>query len=159
MGYFSLIVIAYMTLACITSCGLECADKKTGMPQSSPTLKKAREKEVYSFELTASKSTFTLDNSLILNIQNAWVESKWKYECKDNKAVIVKDSSCQVVLDVDYIGDPAQSKYWLGNNLIGSSLRFNYSSEDTFTLALNKDTGLTTTKQLVTIDTIWLYRR
>ena len=129
------------------------------MHKSSQTLEEAKQNEVYRFEFAADKSDFKLDSGLAFNIKNAWVENDWKYECINNKAVVVKDSSYQVVIDAYYEGEAFESNYWLGNSHLGAVLRFNYSGQDTFTLPLYKDTSYASTRNKVTIDTITFVRR
>jgi hypothetical protein len=147
------------TFFCLTSCGLDCVDKKTGMHKSSQTLKEAKEKDLFVFEFAADKSSFNLDSGLLFKIKNAWVENSWKYECIDNEARVVKDSSLQFVIDADYHGDAINSKYWLGNNHLGAVLRFGYSGHDTITLTLFKDTSFTLTNNGQTVDKITFVKR
>jgi hypothetical protein len=146
-----------------TSCGFDCIDKKTGMYHSSSSLEEAKENKVFKFEYTAIKSTFKLDKGLVFNIQNAWVENSWKYECIDNKAEVVKDSSFQFVIDADYTDKSLYSNYWLGDNQrtngLGAILSYHYSGQDTFTLMLYKDTSYTLTKNRQVVDTITFVKR
>jgi hypothetical protein len=157
----SLFILAFFltTLLILTSCGLDCVDKKTGMHKSSQTLKEAQTKDLYKFEFITDKSTLQLDSGLVFNIKNAWVENSWRYECIDNKAEVVKDSSYQFVIDADYKGDAINSNYWLGNNHLGAVLSFGYSGQDTFILTLCKDTLNTLTQNKLTTDTITFVRR
>ena len=148
-----------VALTCSTSCGLDCVDKKTGIHKSCQTLKEAKTKDLFKFEFVADKQTFQLDSGLVFNIKNAWVENSWKYECIDNKAEVVKDSSYQFVIDAGYRGKPIHSDYWLGNNHLGAVLRFGYSGQDTVTLTLYKDTSYTLTLNKLTIDTIIFIKR
>gem|GEM_PF-5593717 len=129
------------------------------MHKSSQTLKEAKQKELYKFEFVADKPTFQLDSGLVFKIKNAWVENSWKYECIDNNAEVVKDSSYQFVIDADYTGKAINSDYWLGNNHLGAVLSFSYSGQDTFILALYKDTAYTLTQNKQTIDTITFVKR
>jgi hypothetical protein len=156
---FQTVTFFLTTLISLTSCGLDCVDKKTGMHKSSQTIEEAKENEVFKFEFAADKSTFKLDSGLVFNIKNAWVENDWKYECIDNKAEVVKDSSYQVVIDADYSSETNQSSYWLENSHLGAVLHFNYSGQDTFTLNLYKDTSYMLTQNKVTIDTITFVKR
>ena len=143
----------------ITSCGLDCVDKKTGMHKSSRTLKEAQANDLFQFEFTADKSLLHLDSGLVFNIKNAWVEYSWKYECINNKAVIVKDSTYQFVVDATYQGDATFSKYWLENNHLGAILDYNYSGQDTIRLSLYKDTSYTLTKNKTITDIVTFVRR
>ncbi len=129
------------------------------MHKSSQTLKEAQEKELFKYEFAADTSTFQLDSGLVINIKNAWVENSWKYECIDNRAEVVKDSSYQFVIDADYTGEAIHSDYWLGNNHLGAVLDFGYSGQDTFALTLYKDTSYTLTQDKLTIDTITFVKR
>lgn len=146
------------TIGCLTSCGLDCIDKKTGIHKSSQTLKEAKEKDLFKFQFVADKSTFQLDSGLVFNIKNAWVENSWRYECIDNKAEVVKDSSYQFVIEADYNGEAIKSKYWLGNNHLGAVLRYNYSGQDTFVLTLYNDTSYSLTQNKQTTGTITFVR-
>ena len=129
------------------------------MHKSSQTLKEAQKKELYKFEFVADNPTFQLDSGLVIDIKNAWVENSWKYECIDNKAEVVKDSSYQFVIDADYRGEAINSDYWLGNNHLGAVLSFGYSGQDTFILGLYKDTSYTLTQNKQAIDTITFVKR
>jgi hypothetical protein len=155
-----LIVAAfYATLLILPSCGLDCVDKKTGIHKSSETLKEAQAKDLYQFDFVADKPILPLDNGLTLSIKNAWVENSWTYECVDNKAELLRDSLYQFVIEANYKGDPLNSKYWLGNNHLGAVLRFNYSGQDRFVLALSRETSDTLSQNKLTVDTITFTRR
>ena len=133
------------TLLTLTSCALECIDKKTGMHKSSQTLELSKKNKVFNFEMLSDKTLFPLESGFVFKIKNAWVENSWRYECVDNKAVIQKDSLFQFVIDADYEGDAINSDYWLMNNHLGSVLYYNYAKEDTIRLTLrNKSTIIDT---------------
>ena len=85
----------------------------------------------------------------MVKIKNAWVENNWKYECINNKAEIVKDSSYQFVVDPDYQGDAINSNYWLGNNHLGAVLNYSYSGQDTLTLSVLKDKAVVDTIKFI----------
>ena len=124
------------------------------MHKSSQTMKEAQTNGLYKYEFVADKSTFQLDR-LVFKIENAWVENNWKYECIDNEAKIVKDSTYQFVIEPEYKGDAFNSKYLIGNNHLGAVLDFSYSGQDTFKLTLYRDTSytLTTSKQKIYVIT------
>ena len=147
------------TLLSLTGCGLDCVDKKTGLHKSSQTIEEARAKDLFKFEFVADKHTFQLDSGLVFKIRHAWVENSWMYECVDNKAEVLKDSSYQFVIDAGYKGEAIHSDYWLGNNHLGAVLRFGYSGQDTFSLTLYKDTPFTLTQSKLIIDTITFVKR
>src|SRR5688572_15244072 len=111
LNAFLLVTFSFGTILAVSSCGLDCVDKKTGMHKSSQTLKESQTNELFRFEFIADKSSFLLDTGLVFNIKNAWVENSWMYECIDNKAEVVKDSSYQFVIDAEYKGDPLNSKF------------------------------------------------
>jgi hypothetical protein len=148
---FLILAVSFVTNFILTSCGLDCVDKKTGLHKSSQTLNEAQAKNLFQFELAPDKSILHLDSGLMLKIKNAWVENNWKYECINNKAEIVKDTSFQFVVDADYEGDAINSNYWLGNNHLGAVLDYSYSGQDTVTLSLSKDKSI--------VDTITFVRR
>lgn len=129
------------------------------MHKSSQTIEEAKVKDIFKFEFVADKQTFQLDSGLVFNIRDAWVENSWTYECVDNKAQVVKDSSYQFVIDATYKGEAIHSDYWLENNHLGAVLRFGYSGQDTFRLTLYKDTSFTLTQNKLTIDTITFVKR
>ena len=114
-------------------------------------MQKAQTNNLFQFELAPDKSIFHLDSGLVLKIKSVWVENNWKYECINNKAEIIKDSSFQLVVDAEYDGDAINSGYWLGNNHLGAVLDYNYSGQDTVTLSLSKDKSI--------VDTITFVRR
>lgn len=156
---FLKVMFYILTVLTLTSCGVDCVDKKTGLYKSSRTLKESRAKDLFRFEVDANKSTFQLDSGLVFNIKNAWIENDWRYECIDNQAIIIKDNSYQFVIDADYVGDAINSDYWLGNNKLGAVLRFHYSGQDTFNVTLYKDTSITLAQRKQTIDTIIFIKR
>ena len=121
------------------------------MPKSSQTLKDAKSKGLFKFEFVADKQTFNLDSGLVFSIKNAWVENRWKYECIDNRAEVVKDSSFQFVIDADYESEFNYADYGLESRPLQSVLDFDYTEGDTFCLNLYKDTSykLTHNKRLV----------
>ncbi len=151
--------LLFVTIACSTSCGFDCVDKKTGMHKSCQTLKEAKAKDLFKFEFIADKQTFQLDSGLVFNIKNAWVETSWRYECIDNKAEIVKDRSYQLVIDADYKGEAIYSDYWLENSHLGAVLDFNYTGRDTLILNLYKDTSYTLTQSRQLVEKITLVKR
>lgn len=140
----------YLMLSFLVGCGLDCVDKKTGMPKSSQTLQQAQANDLFQFEFVPDQSTFHLDSGLVFTIKNAWVENSWRYECINGWAKIVKDSSFQFVIDAEYQGSPRFSNYWLGNSHLGAQLCYGYSGQDIIVANLCKDTSytLTSNKQL-----------
>lgn len=133
-----------MTIFLLTSCGLECIEKKTGLHKASSTLDDAKEKGVFQFELQPNKSTFPLDSGRIFEIKNAWVEYSWTYQCIDNKAVVTKDNFKQVVIEsrlrpktINHV-DYAIMEKGKGAFLSSSYLDFSYSGQDTIKLQLVK---------------------
>ncbi len=156
---FLIVTLLCATLLILTSCGLDCIEKKTGMHKSSQTLKEAKKKELYKFELFTEKQTFQLDSGLVFTIKNAWIENNWKYECIDNQAEVVKDSSYQFVIDADYKGDAINSNYWLGNSHLGAVLEFSYSGQETLIFTLYKDTTYAFTSNRQTVAKITFVKR
>ena len=146
-----ILAVFFVTNFILTSCGLDCVDKKTGLHKSSQTLKEAQTNNLFLLEFIPNKSILRLDSGLVLKIKNAWVENNWKYECISNQAEIVKDSLYQFVVDADYQGNAINSNYWLGNNHLGAVLDYSYSGHDTVTLSLSKDKTV--------VDTITFVRR
>jgi hypothetical protein len=134
-----ILAVSFVTNLILTSCGLDCVDKKTGLYKSSQTLNEAQTQNLFQFEFAPNKSIIHLDSGLALKIKNAWTENNWKYECINNAAEIVKDTSLQFVVDADYDGDAINSNYWLGNNHLGTVLDYSYFGQDTVTLSLSKD--------------------
>jgi len=128
----------------LTSCGLECIEKKSGIHKSSLTLSDSKANHVFQFEMIGNKSLITLDNGVIFKIKNTWVERNWHYECVNNIAVLKKDSSFQFVIDAEYVGEIIHADYVLMDNdtttgaYLGSVLDFDYSGEDTLSLTLVK---------------------
>lgn len=129
------------------------------MYKSSQTLNEAKAKKLFKFEFAADRETFQLDSGLVFNIKTAWVENSWKYECIDNKAKVVKDSSYQFVIDADYKGEAIYSDYWLENSHLGAVLNFNYTGRDTISLNLYKDTSYTLTQNKQLVDKITFVKR
>lgn len=92
-------------------------------------------------------SIYKIDNKYVFVIKQAWVENKWSYECIDESAVLVKDSSLQLVLNATFDDDSFKSNYTLrtippslGEPFLGARLDFRYEHQDTFKLLLiNRD--------------------
>jgi len=156
---FLILALSFATIFTLTRCGFDCVDKKTGMHKSSQTMEEAQKKELFKFEFIADKTTFQLDSGLIFNIKKAWVESSWSYECIDNRAEVVKDSSYQFVIDADYNGNIINSNYWLENNHLGAVLSFDYTGQDTIQLVLYKRSSYTLIEDKMKINTIDFIRR
>jgi hypothetical protein len=137
-------VMTVLTLFLLTSCGLDCIKKKTGVHQASTTIDEAKEKGVFQFELQPNKLTFPLDSGRTFEIENAWVEYSWSYQCVDNKSVVTKDNFMQVVIEsktrpktithVDYaIMDKGGGVF-----LSSTNLDFDFKGQDTVRLQLVK---------------------
>lgn len=140
-------VIITLTIFLLTSCGLECVEKKTGLHKASSTIGDSKEKGVFQFELQPTRLTFSLDSGRTFEIKNAWVEYSWTYQCVDNKAVVTKDNFMQVVIEsktkpktvthVDY----AILEKEKGVFLSSTYLDFDYNGQDTVKLQLVKFKG------------------
>lgn len=137
-------ILCIIVAITLTSCGLGCIDNKTGIHKSSQTLSDSKANHVLQFEMIGSKSLINLDNGVIFKIKNAWVERNWHYECVNNNAVLIKDSSFQFVIDAVYVGEIIHTDYILMDNdtttgaYLGSVLDFDYTGEDTVSLTLLK---------------------
>lgn len=131
-----------LLITAITSCGLDCIDKKSGLHKSSQTMIEAKDKSVFQFEMLCDKKDFKLDKERTFKINNVWVENSWMYDCINNKAVLKKDTSLQLVIDGEYSAtiDSADYVLMLKDNssgaFLGGQLSFVYSGQDTFALAL-----------------------
>lgn len=140
--------ITILTLILLTSCRLDCIEKKTGLHQASSTIDDAKGKGVFQFELQPNKLTFPLDSGRTFEVKNAWVEYSWTYQCIDNKAVVTKDNFMQVVIEsktrpktvthVDY----AIIEKGKGVFLSSTNLNFGYNGQDTVRLQLVKFEGV-----------------
>ena len=124
----------------MTSCALECIDKKTGLQKSSQTITESKQNKVFLFEMYSSKEIVHLDSSRTFQVVNSWVEKNWHYDCINNKAVLKIDSAYQFIIDAKYNGKFLHTEYYLmkkdttfGNGL-NSQLCFDYNSEDTISL-------------------------
>jgi hypothetical protein len=132
-------------LSILSGCGaMDCLDKKTGIPQSSPTLQFSKENGLFSFTMKPDKAVVKLNDDYSFQIKNAWVEKRWTYECIDNDAVIQKDSSLQFVIEKDYKGDARGVHYRLIESTFGdesdqSSWKFNYLRQNTIKLWVLKE--------------------
>lgn len=138
-----------LTVALLTGCGLECIDLKTGMHRSCHTLKDSKRKGVFSFEMKPDKVTFNLGSGKIFTIKDSWVEANWMYVCINNTAVVMPDTTKQLVVDGQVNFDsvlysPYVLMEWDGGTgaYIGSGFKdFEYSGEEKFVLILtNHDT-------------------
>jgi hypothetical protein len=72
------------------ACGVQCADAKTGLLRSSPSMKASKEKGVFCFEMTPSQKKYNLTDSVVFKIKSVWVEYQWKTECVNNIPVLKK---------------------------------------------------------------------
>ena len=156
-----LLALAFLIVTFLVGCGIDCIDKKTGLSKASETLAESKEKHVFKFEMQADKSVFELEKGQVFKIKNVWVENCWSYECINNEAVVVLDSTLQLVIEAAYKGDVYMSDYWLmemnavqneslGNHL-GARLDFIYKGQDTFYLKLTKQKDF---KNIEMIDTL-----
>ena len=143
------ITIFIFTLSIITSCGIDCIDKKTGLHKSSQTLKDSKKNGVFNFEMLSETGSLALDSGIIFKINSAWVENSWSYECINNEAIVQKDSMFQFVIDASYDGDVLNHDYWLMNKKLGSVLDYGYSGEDTIRLTLRNGKSIIDTLSFV----------
>lgn len=142
-----------------TGCGLDCIEKKTGMSKSSETMKQSKKNGLFQFELLPDQSTFYLDSGIVFKINNAWVENSWRYECIDNDAEVIKDSTgYQFVIDASYTGNVIHSHYLLHDIPLGAVLRYGYSAGDTVIVPLYKDKSYIHASGRTTIDVIKFVR-
>lgn len=132
------ITIFIFIIFLLTSCGIDCIDKKTGLHKSSQTLKESRNNGVFVFEMHPETPSLTLDRGLVFKVNNAWIVNSWSYECIDNEAIVQKDSLFQFVIDASYEGDAINHDYWLMNIPLGAVLNYSYLGEDTIRLTLSK---------------------
>jgi hypothetical protein len=137
-------VIIILAIFFLTSCGLECVDKKTGLHQASSSIEDAKEKGVFQFELKPNKITFPLDSGRTFEIENAWVEYSWTYQCVDNKAVVTKDDFMHIVIKPKTMPKSlTENRYAItekGKGIyFGSThLNFSYKGQDSISLRLVK---------------------
>jgi hypothetical protein len=134
--------LTVLLITALIGCGLDCIDKKTGESKSSQTMNESKDKSVFQFEMLCDKKDFKLDKERIFKIKNVWVENSWMYDCINNKAILKKDTSLQLIIDGEYsaIIDSADYVLMLKDNssgaFLGGQLSFVYSRLDTFELTL-----------------------
>ena len=140
--YVSLLIIILL----FNDCGIECADKKTGLPKSSSSIEDSKRNGVFNFPLTSDTKTLVIDAERILKIKNAWVENCWSYECINNKAVLVKKKTQQFVIDYEYEAPENDSILFClwkleekSGSCLGGILDFKYIGEDTLKLELREN--------------------
>ena len=138
---FTRYLLIFIIITSVVGCGLECADKKTGLSKSSSNIKDSKENNVFNFSLSSNTKTLIIDSERVLHIKNAWIENCWSYECISNRAVLVKKKTHQFVIDYEYEAPKHDSiSYCLWNEKHGSCLggvmRFGYNGEDTLKLVL-----------------------
>jgi hypothetical protein len=144
--------ICLLLILIFYGCGIDCVDKKTGMSKFSQTPEESIEHNVFMFEMFSDKKQILLDSGRIFKVKDAWVESCWQYECINNKAVVVCESSFQFIVNLDNPKD-LSSKYLLMKKdesngcIVGSILSFNYLNEDTLVINILKaDSSLNNAK-------------
>lgn len=143
------ITIFILAIFILTSCGIDCVDKKTGLHKSSQTLKDSKKNGVFNFEIFSETTSLLLDSGLIFKVNNAWVENSWSYECINNEVIVQKGSILQFVIDASYEGDALNHDYWLMNKPLGSVLDYGYSGEDTIRLTLRNSQSIVDTLTFV----------
>jgi len=142
-----IILLGLLISASISSCGLDCLDKKTGMHKSSQTIDESKENKVFKFEMFTKKKEFELSPTKRFRINTAWVEDGWLYDCINNRAVLKKDEFKQLVIDGKYSYQSDSLNYVLmeDNNrrgvFLGSMLAFQYDGRDTFLLTLQENSS------------------
>jgi len=124
------------------ACGVQCADAKTGLLRSSPSMKASKEKGVFCFEMTPSQKKYNLTDSVMFKIKSVWVEYQWKTECVNNIPVLKKTNVLQMVISYDYEKDSL--RYLLmedkvSGKYLGDELSFYYENQDTVCLMLVDD--------------------
>lgn len=95
----------------------------------------------------SDKNRLFVDSDKFFDFNDVWVEYHWRYECIDNRAVVERDSTLQLVIEPsserkDTIGFPYY--YLMMDDLsmgceIYSTLSFQYKMQDTFCLILVKE--------------------
>ena len=124
------------------ACSVQCADAKTGLLRSSPSMKASKEKGVFCFEMTPSQKKYNLTDSVEFKIKSVWVEYQWKTECVNNIPVLKKTNVLQMVISYDYEKDSL--RYLLmedkvSGKYLGDELSFYYENQDTVCLMLVDD--------------------
>lgn len=71
----------------------------------------AKDKKLFRFELVPETKDIVLDSGRVFTIQHAWVEDSWRFECIDNKAVIVKEPWLQIVIDGEFEHNTSDDDY------------------------------------------------
>lgn len=139
-------ILVLICIVTLTSCNLDCVDKKTGMHKSSQTIEQSKEIGVYQFQMTTNRQFVKIDNDRKLTIQNAWVENSYLYDCVDNRAVLKKETQFQLVLDGKYVrpeNDTLWYTLWADKSnfgvVLGGQLTFGYSGQDTLTMTIYND--------------------
>jgi hypothetical protein len=130
-----------------SACGLECIEKKTGFYKASENMKDAQRDKLFVFELRPQKKVINLGGS-VFRIKNAWVENKWRLECIDGQAVVLKQDGFQVVIDADFPLIASDDEYYI--ELAGSShahglharLDFPYNGGDSLLFIISKSNSL-----------------
>ena len=136
----------FIIILSFISCGIECVDKKAGLPKFSSNIEESKQNDVFNFQLTSDIKALVIDPERVLTIRNAWVENCWSYECVNNQAVLVKKKTQQFVIDYKYDAPENDSiSYCLWKikekkgNCLGGIMEFNYNGEDTLKLVLREN--------------------
>lgn len=163
LQYYTHIVFAILFLS---SCTLDCIEKKTGLHKTSSSIEFAKENDVFKYELQADKVSLSLDSGRTFTIKNAWVENSWLYECIDNDPVVVKEPYFNMVIDAGNTRSYQSYDYMLlktdscrpshSGCYLGSQLSFAYCEQDTFMLVLIKGEDWKNNPEI--FDTIRFYR-
>jgi hypothetical protein len=138
--------LTLFSIITLTSCGLDCVDKKTGIQRSSQTIEQSKEKEIYQFQMSTNRQFVKVDNERKLVIKNAWIENTWLYDCIDNRAVLKKQIQFQMVIDGEYERPESDTMWytlWADKNnfgvVLGGQLTFDYTGQDTLKMTLCND--------------------
>lgn len=131
-----------LIVSLFSSCGLDCIDRKTGLHRSTHSLKEARQKDVFRFEMIPIDKLPASDSGVTIVMKNAWVENSWSYECINYTAVVQKNSRLQFIFDGSIETQDTARTYWLKEPDAGTAISLDgggslvFAGQDTFRLVL-----------------------
>ena len=91
--------LIFLFIPYLLSCNLSDLDtKKTGLHKVSSTIRQSKENGVFLHALKPNKTIIRLGDQQVDTIQEAWVETSWRYEKQHGKTVVQKDSHDQLAI-------------------------------------------------------------
>jgi hypothetical protein len=91
--------LLFLLIPFLLSCNLSDIDtKKTGLHKVSSTINQSKENGVFLHALQVDKASIRIGGNQLDTIQEAWMETSWRYETQDGKTIVQKDAFNQLAI-------------------------------------------------------------